>query len=267
MIDHNLQQQLREKYNPDGSELREHQLKCKEILDIVDKICRDNDITYWLGSGTLLGAVRHGGFIPWDDDVDIEILHEDRKRFIRACESDLPEGFVLQYHGTDPYHFSQIIKIRSVEGDIREKIEISGTEYDKVSGYNGYFIDVFTEEPSTRGLVRLSNMYLGFLLYAQYRLKFGLSLLTLIYYAGIVLFSFMRLLSRLNPWARRYFHSYGSIFQSSRMKDDILPTTEISFEGSVYKAPHSPHGYLTGMYGEYMDLPEDCFRIPRHDKK
>ena len=70
MILPELQEQLRTEYNPDGSILRRQQMKMLDILLRVDKFCKEHDIKYWLSSGTLLGAVRHGGFIPWDDDDD-----------------------------------------------------------------------------------------------------------------------------------------------------------------------------------------------------
>ena len=77
MIDATIQQQLRERFNPEGSMLRKQQQRMLEILLHIDEVCTEHNIKYWLSSGTLLGAVRHGGFIPWDDDLDIEMLKED----------------------------------------------------------------------------------------------------------------------------------------------------------------------------------------------
>ena len=108
MIDAELQKKLRNKFNPDGSEMRQSQLKMLDILNVVDEICRRNNIEYWIGSGTLIGAVRHGGFIPWDDDIDIEILYSDRKRFIEACLRELPDKYKLQCNLTDNTYFLNI---------------------------------------------------------------------------------------------------------------------------------------------------------------
>ena len=89
MIDEKIQAQLREKYNPDGSAIRDAQLHMLNILKCVDGICRKHNIPYWLSSGTLLGAVRHQGFIPWDNDIDIEMPVEDYKRFLQTYSSNL----------------------------------------------------------------------------------------------------------------------------------------------------------------------------------
>ena len=66
------------------------------ILKVVDHICRRHQIPYWLCSGTLLGAVRHGGFIPWDDDLDIAMLREDYERFLAVAGCELPPDMFLQ---------------------------------------------------------------------------------------------------------------------------------------------------------------------------
>ncbi|MDE6121888.1 MAG: LicD family protein, partial [Duncaniella dubosii] len=67
MIDPLIQQELRSRFNPDGSPLRSHQLLMLDMLKKIDRICAENNIKYWLSSGTCIGALRHGGFIPWDD--------------------------------------------------------------------------------------------------------------------------------------------------------------------------------------------------------
>ena len=83
MVNAQTQDILRQRYNPDNSQLRALQIRMLEILICIDQICQEHDIPYWLGSGTLLGAVRHGGFIPWDDDIDIELLRADYLKLIK----------------------------------------------------------------------------------------------------------------------------------------------------------------------------------------
>lgn len=72
---------LKDKYNPDGSSLRDLQLRCYEVLCTFDDFCREKNLTYSLAFGTLLGAVRHHGFIPWDDDVDVMMTREQYIEF------------------------------------------------------------------------------------------------------------------------------------------------------------------------------------------
>ena len=82
-------EELRQKYNPEGSELRLLQYKMLDELTFLDKICKENNIPYTLVCGSVLGAIRHKGFIPWDDDADIALLEKDYKKLIN------PTSFLL----------------------------------------------------------------------------------------------------------------------------------------------------------------------------
>ena len=108
------------------------------ILKEVHKVCEKNNIKYFLDSGTLIGAVRHNGFIPWDDDIDIGMLREDYEKFCLHAHEILPENLVIQNEYTDPGY-----------GQCYSKVILQGTkwlEHDakKVSRkYSGLYIDIF----------------------------------------------------------------------------------------------------------------------------
>lgn len=249
MIDTVIHQQLREKYNPEGSLLRKGQLRMFDILKAVDKICRAHNIPYWLSSGTLLGAVRHGGFIPWDDDLDIEMLREDYLRLLPLLREELPEQFMVHDRESDKDYPYLYAKVRDKHSCIEE-------DYVFKSKHKGCFIDIFPLERSPYPLYRIANrLYVNLCHYNVYKLRpiyeFNRALLR------HVLFPILRKwISIFNPHSD-YHHTLGMIYKAKRREADIFPLSEIVFEGHTFYAPHNPHGYLANMFGDYMTLPQD----------
>lgn len=95
-----------------GYELSDIQHKILDILHEIDKICKKNQITYFLEAGSALGAERYNGFIPCDDDIDIALFREDYEKFIRCAKKELPEGFLIQTMRSGsqyPYPYAQVV--------------------------------------------------------------------------------------------------------------------------------------------------------------
>ena len=248
MIDSQLQQELRERFNPDGSMLRKQQLRMLEILLYIDKVCKENNINYWLSSGTLLGAVRHGGFIPWDDDLDIEMLREDYVKFVKLFPNN--SKYALQTYETDENYFRTYAKVRDLNSQISE------FELDKYYKYRGLYVDVFSIERVPRCICRL---YGGvFEVIGRWRRKCSNS--KFLWYA---IKCFQKLSLWTIPIARPIFrmftkelhHPYGSGLLKERYIEDIYPLTNIQLEGRVFPAPHNIDNYLKNIYGDYMRLP------------
>lgn len=265
MIDKEIQAELRKKYNPEGSQLRKLQLHLLEILKVVDSICRQNNISYWLSSGTLLGAVRHGGFIPWDDDIDIEIYYKDRKRFIEACMRELPPDYCLQYHNTEHEYYLNILKIREVKGDIGEQVYLGEKgSYDVPYKAKGYFVDILCQEKSIPFLLKISSFLYSHLLIKRFAKGCSPKICHIYFEMIQVVDSTFRLLSNFFADKNYLYHSYGCVFISRRNVHYIEPLKEINFENLIVFCPSNCDGYLRDMFGDYMKLPEVDLRISHH---
>lgn len=104
---------MSEKITLSKEKLRQLQLVELEMIVEVDRICRKYKIKYSLDGGTLLGAVRHHGFIPWDDDADVIFTRHEYAKFYKACKKELDqERFFLQDYTTDPYYRWGYAKLR-----------------------------------------------------------------------------------------------------------------------------------------------------------
>ena len=109
-----------------------------KIMDEIDRICRKHGIKYFLAGGSMMGAARHNGFIPWDDDIDVGMLRADYERFLDVCKSELPSHYHLQTNKTDRGYYDVLSKIR-----YSNSTAIRKTDWQLGATFNqGIFVDV-----------------------------------------------------------------------------------------------------------------------------
>ncbi len=257
------------KYNGEGTILRKAQLRMLDILIEIDKICRKHNIEYWLEAGTLLGAVRHGGFIPWDDDIDITISRKDYKRLKAVLQDELNENFIFVDSSVDSNFFDNCARVK----DRRTYIDNRLYKYQKEQGL---FVDIFTVEemPSlivkniidrTYGRIYRQLHGFGKVVYTsklKINIVYALSLLLApIVYALVWLYSFIC----RSIGGNKMGLAYGLTFPQTKYKTDIFPCLNIEFEGYYFMCPNNVHNYLTNHFGDYMTLPPEDKRPVHHN--
>ncbi len=254
MIDVELQKELRMRFNPEGSDLRRAQLRMVEMLKFFDSVCKQHKMTYWLDSGTLIGAARHGGFIPWDDDVDICMPIKDLKKFKKLMlNNNLSDEFVLQCHETDFYFLSS--PSWCVLRDLKSEY-IQNSHLHNVRKFRGLQIDLFGVEENTIEFLhyfccKYQSKIIDWLLYKNCKHLAYLSYLPFRY----CIIPTFRLLSVCSK--KKYYRmGYGIPIRSKRYVETIFPISKISFEGYLFNAPSNSDKYLSNIYKNWKQVPE-----------
>ena len=220
------------------------------LLKIFDRICKENGISYWLDFGTLLGAVRHKGFIPWDDDIDVGIMRDNYEKIITIFEKgleDYPDLYCSFSHNGKNKCF---VKIRHKKS---ENIFVDLFPYDS------YYKKLNFEEQVilSNKITELMKKKFWMLPLSEKELRKRFKDLT----HRIILES-KEIMNENNPalfWGLDFPHKWSHKVYSH---ENIFPLGKILFEDSYFPCPNMTHYILTNVYHDYMSLPKDTY--PRH---
>ena len=256
-------------------ELQELQKIELDMVKYLDCICRENQIKYFIVTGTLLGAVRHQGFIPWDDDIDVAMPRKDFEKFLNIMEQDKGYYKVEYYTNTSKYGYP-----------FPKMIDTRTTLIDKKMGNGeeriGVYIDIFLYDGVGTNLTFAKIYYLFlkvlkrmvFLSRRNFRME---SIGKTIFFAIPWLICRVLGVERINKIfnklaARKDFYKYpyvasvsGSYGLKEILKRNLLEKTiDIKFEDTILSAPVRYDKYLRSIYGDYMKLPPEQDRISNH---
>lgn len=261
--------------------LRQVQLVQLEILKEVKRICDENNIVYSLEGGTLLGAIRHKGFIPWDDDLDISMVRDEYERFLKIAPEVIKPEYVVQSWYTDEGYGLPFAKVRKRNTLYIEK----ATE--KASCNQGIFIDIFPydEYPDDakaqekqrkvytfyKTLIRAKCHYTpwyedGTMNWKKYMLYLPFRFLAMFQSKGAMIKKYDVNAKKYNGEGHKQLYvqgisAYGRYLVNGEMfQDEIM----VPFEDDEFKAPRDYDKLLTSMYGDYMTPPPKGQREDRH---
>lgn len=253
------------KENADGEiiTVRDLQLELLKMLEDVDKVCKKHNISYVLNGGSALGTVRHQGFIPWDDDIDLAIMRQDFDQFIKVIEDELSDSYVIQCFKLDKnYNVTYpAIKIRKKNTYIKER---NTYLQNRCLSSDGIFIDVFVfdYQSSSRMIdffARIPSLILAVPILLLENLYWNPVFLKKLFYSYAIFYG--RMCRHSNYIGEELTWIYKNPFHPYRyQKDTIFPETTGVFEGKSFPIPKDYTIYLTNVFGP------DWSTIPKNNK-
>lgn len=240
-----------------------------EIAKVVDQLCDKHNIPYVINGGTALGAIRHQGFIPWDDDFDMAILREDYDRFINALKKDLPKDYTFQCFETDNRYNVTLpaMKIRKKNTYLKEQNVLLKN---KCSDCDGVFIDVFVYNTVSASKIidypfRFINKYFFMpLIVLLENLNFNPKLLKKLFIKNAKWYG--KLTKKSSYIGNEITWTYRKMKRRTMYpKDALFPTKKIVFEDTMFSIAQDEKAcIITDIGPDYMTLPPENKRFSKH---
>ena len=239
------------KYPPAEGELRKHQLKCSILLEIFNQICKKHNLSYWIDSGTLLGAYRHKGFIPWDDDVDVCMLRDDYNKILKILYEELENTeFTLRERAFKTNNF----QIR-IYNKFARKVALDIFPVDKFNRSN---LTDLEKQEITKDIKFATEFF-----HNKYNVETMDACEIAIAKSDIANIQNEYILKNQICKCEKPALFFAIDFPCDALGnlildyDTVFPLKEIEFEGKLYPCPNNNKDYLGNYYGNFMEFPEN----------
>jgi len=253
-----------------GGQLKKLQAELLDLLIEFDRICNKYDIPYFLYGGTLLGAIRHKGFIPWDDDIDVAMFRDDYNKFKSIVEIELDKDkYFFQNQETDKFYNWVFARLRKNNTVYKRE----GQEHLKY--HDGIFIDIFPlDDISENKFKQNLTLYMCKLckkaLWAPVGIKYGKNIIHRNVFKLLNLIPRSRIISIYEYFAIKFNKQKTGLIASHNAFSIVLKkewyesSKKVEFEGLKFNAPAQYHEFLKARYGDYMKLPPKEDRVGHH---